>query len=116
MHRLGGEGGGDLGRQDLQLEAVGAVGVAGDAHGSLAGAGLEVEVQLLVVRGPVDKVDQVHAEGAGVGVDARPGQVEGRALGEGRVGGRVGELDGGGEVRAEGEGGKKTHFVVFFFI
>lgn len=112
-----GEGGRNEGATfDLQLESIRTIRITGDPHRGLPSSGLEIQVQLLVVRGPVDKVDQIHTECLRVGIDAGPGEVKGRALGQGRVGGRVGELNSGREVGAEGEGGEDTHFNCFVFL
>lgn len=88
---------------NLQLEAIRAVDVAGDPDGRLAGAGLEVQSEGRVVRGPVDEVDEVDAEGGRVGVDRGPLEVEVGASGQGRVGGRAAELDSRNQGGAEGD-------------
>jgi len=101
--------------QNIQLEAIRAVDAARNGDLVLASSRLKVEGNRGVERRPVNKVDQVQAEGAGVGVDSGPLQVVGLALGEGRVGGRLQELDGGNERRREGEKRQDAHIDRFVF-
>ena len=91
------------------MPAIGAINVAGDGHGELAGGRLNVVGQRRIVRRPVDKVDQVDAEVGGVGIDGSPLEVELLALVEGGIGGRLNELDGRDERRREGSESKKLH-------
>lgn len=79
---------------NLQLVAVRGINVAGHLHGGGAGGRVDVEGDRGVVWRPVDKVDQVDAEVLGVGIDRGPLQIKGGTAGQGRVDGRVGELDG----------------------
>ena len=93
----------------LQLVAVRGVNVAGDLDGGLAGGRVDVERHGGVVRGPVDKVDQVDAEVLGVGIDRGPLQIKGGTAGQGRVDSRVGELDGRRQGRGESEQRQEMH-------
>lgn len=85
------------------MVAVGVVDVAGDADRGSTGASLDVLSEELVRRRPVEEVDEEDAEGRRVGVDGGPGQVVVGALGEGGVGSRVAELNGGNQRGREGE-------------
>lgn len=108
---------------NLQLVTVRGVHVARDADGGLAGGRVDAKGDGGVVRGPVDKVDQVDAEGLRVGIDRRPLQIKGGTAGQGRVDGRVGELDGRRQGRGQSEqrqelhhdGGRNYYRIIFFF-
>lgn len=93
---------------DLQLVAPGVVNVARDTDRGGTAAGLDVLSKELVGRRPVEEVDEVDAEERRVGVNGRPGQVVGLALGEGSVGSRVGELNGGNQGSREGDERQQT--------
>lgn len=94
---------------NLQLVAVRGINVAGHLHGGRARGRVDVEGDRGVVWGPVDKVDQVDAEVLGVGIDRGPLQIKGGTAGQGRVDGRVGELDGRRQRRSESEQRQEMH-------
>jgi len=94
---------------NLQLVAVRGVNVARDLHGGGAGGRVNAEGDRGVVWGPVDEVDQVDAEVLGVGIDRGPLQIKGGTAGQGRVDGRVGELDGRRQGRSESEQRQVMH-------
>ncbi|KAL2284105.1 hypothetical protein FJTKL_09097 [Diaporthe vaccinii] len=118
----GGPGNGELGRlgeDDVDVgavdgvagrgRAVRGVNVAGDLDRGLAGGGIDAEGDGGVVRGPVDKVDQVDAEVLGVGIDRGPLQIKGGTAGQGRVDSRVRELDGRRQGRGQSEQRQELH-------
>lgn len=80
--------------------------MARDTHGNLAGGGVDAVLETLVVRGPVDKVPDVQAEDARIGVDRRPGGGDVAALGDdvGRRRGREGDALGQAGQGGQGEG------------
>lgn len=108
---------------NLQLVTVRGVNIAGDLDGSLAGGGVDAEGDRGVVRGPVDKVDQVDAEVLRVGIDRGPLQIKGGTAGQGRVDSRVRELDGRRQGRGQSEqrqelhhdGGTNYYLIIFQF-
>lgn len=94
---------------NLQLVTVRGVNVARNLDRDLAGGRVDAVGDGSVVRGPVDKVDQVDAEVLGVGIDRGPLQIKGGTAGQGRVDGRVGELDGRRQGRGQSEQRQEMH-------
>lgn len=100
---------------NIQLEAIRARGAAGHSDLGLTSGGLEVVGQAGVAGRPVDKVDEVDGEDAGVGVDGVPGQGVLLALGDGGVELGRSELDGGNERRRESDERKGANHFCFVF-
>lgn len=76
-----------------QLPTLAIIDMARDPNGDLPGRGIHSVGKGLVVRGPVDKVPNVQAENAGIGVDGRPSGGNVTALGDHVGGGWRGEVD-----------------------
>lgn len=99
----------------LQLPTLAVVHVARDPHGDLPGRSIDAVLKALVVRGPGDKVPDVQAEDAGVGVHRRPGGGDVAALGDDigrrrrREGDPMGQTGQGGQGESSLEG---RHLVI----
>lgn len=93
--------------------------MAGDPHSDLPGRSVNAILKTLVVRGPFDKVPDVQAEDAGVGIHRGPGSSDLAALGDhvggrrGREGDSLGQASHGG---CQGEGLLHGRHLFFAFL